>query len=212
MNNDTRQSNFELLRLLAQFFIVFYHILLTFVYPNTNLLFYKTLWLPLHVGVILFVLISGYFTIKPTTKGFIKLFAIFTIYSIPEIIYNIKNCQGVVLYELLYLSKTHFWFVKTYLFLYLLSPVINGYLKKANNHQLIYIIFALFFVSQYMAMTHGDNNMSDGKNVVNFMFIYSVGYFLKEKETKWKALPTYTILTIYFLLNILLVGTYVSSG
>ena len=204
-NKVTRQSNFELLRLLAQFFIVLYHILLFFVYPSTNLLIYKALYLPLHIGVILFVLISGYFTIKPTSKGFIKLIAIFTIYSLPEIYHNIKY-KGIV--ELFFVSKSHFWFVKTYIFLYILSPLVNFYLKQATTRQLIYIVLALFFVSQYMGMTKGDINMSDGKNVVNFIFIYSFGQILKQKEYQWKNLSIITILPIWLILNLLIISLY----
>lgn len=68
-----RESQFELLRLIAQFFIVTYHIFLFFIYPSTNAPFHKAIWLPLHIGVILFVLISGWFGIKPSIKSFVKL-------------------------------------------------------------------------------------------------------------------------------------------
>ena len=59
-----RDSSFELIRVIAQYFIVLYHILLVIVYKNTNIEFYHAIWLPLHIGVPLFVMISGYFRIK----------------------------------------------------------------------------------------------------------------------------------------------------
>ena len=54
-----RQSCFELLRLISMFFIILYHLLLWFVQDNPSHVVLKALWLPLHVGVICFVLISG---------------------------------------------------------------------------------------------------------------------------------------------------------
>lgn len=66
----TRESNFELLRLVAMFCIVFYHLLLHYVVPaqGDGSVFYA-LWLPLHIGVPLFVFISGYFGIRPSLAG-----------------------------------------------------------------------------------------------------------------------------------------------
>lgn len=78
-----RESQFELIRILAQFFIVLYHLFLFFVYPKTGNPFHKAIWLPLHIGVILFILISGYFGIKSSIKGFIKLVGMVLVLSIP---------------------------------------------------------------------------------------------------------------------------------
>ena len=127
-----RESNFELLRLLSQFFIVLYHIFLMFIYPQSGQELYKALQIPLHVGVVVFVLISGYFSIKATSKGFIKLIVFFFFYSLPEIIYNFVNAGDTLhsFKSLLFFSNSHFWFVKTYVYLYLISPMLNHYWKE----------------------------------------------------------------------------------
>lgn len=71
--NTYRQSNMELLRMVAILAIVFYHILL-FVHNNlSDAPIYQALFLPLHVGVLLFVMISGYFRIKFSIKKLIIL-------------------------------------------------------------------------------------------------------------------------------------------
>lgn len=208
--NLERVSNFELLRLISQFAIVLYHILMLFVYPTTTSIIYKALWLPLHVGVILFVLISGYFTIKPTSKGIVKLIGIFFVYSLPEVIWNVSHATGLrnELHSLLFLSNTHFWFIKTYLFLYLLSPIINKFLQEATERQLIYIVIVLVFICQYMATTGGDVNMADGKNVVNFILIYTVGFMLHRYQRQWQKMNYALIITTYILLNLILVIVY----
>ena len=130
-----RQSNFELLRLFSQYYIILYHICLYYVYPHNSMIIYKALQIPLHIGVVVFVLISGYFTIKPSSKGLLKFLAIFLVYSLPELFYNIVNSQSIktTLYSLLFISKTHFWFVKTYLYLYLISPILNLWIKKSTE-------------------------------------------------------------------------------
>jgi hypothetical protein len=61
-------------------------------------------------------------------------------------------------------------------------------------------------------MTGGDNNMADGKNVTNFIFIYSVGYLLNRFHHKWKNSGYTTYITVYILLNIILVITYTTNS
>jgi len=76
MNKDNlklRESNFELLRLIAMLFIVWYHLLCFFVVKIDDAPVYKAMYLPLHVAVICFVLISGYFRIRPSVRGIAKL-------------------------------------------------------------------------------------------------------------------------------------------
>ena len=73
---NTRNSSFELLRIVAMLFIVFYHLVTYYLYeiPNPEFAQFFTALLPtLHIGVILFMLISGYFGIKSTWKGLISL-------------------------------------------------------------------------------------------------------------------------------------------
>jgi surface polysaccharide O-acyltransferase-like enzyme len=67
----------ELLRIVAMFMILVYHTVyyVFYNYRGDSPVFASMMTL-LHIGVPLFVLISGYFGIKPTTKGFIKLYLI----------------------------------------------------------------------------------------------------------------------------------------
>ena len=81
----TRDSNIELLRLLSQWMIVLYHILAFLVFYRQKDVseIYRALWLPLHVGVPIFILISGYFRIKFKVKGIIRLLSVMFIYTVP---------------------------------------------------------------------------------------------------------------------------------
>ena len=68
-----RESNFELLRIIAMFAIIVSHLLLFFVCNKSEIVLYRALQLPLHIGVILFVLISGYYGIRTSLRGVCKL-------------------------------------------------------------------------------------------------------------------------------------------
>lgn len=73
---------------------------------------WKSIQMPLHIGVILFVLISGYFSIKASSKGVIKYLGMFFVLTIPETIYTVSHADSLInsIIPLFALSKTHFWF------------------------------------------------------------------------------------------------------
>lgn len=93
-SNLSRESSYELIRVLAQFFIVFYHIFLFFIYPATHSQLHKAIWLPLHIGVILFVLISGFFGIRVSVKGLVKLAGMMFVLYIPLSLVNLCEMGG----------------------------------------------------------------------------------------------------------------------
>ena len=74
-NKINRNSTFELLRLLAMFFIVVYHLVLHNFSenPECSSKMLTTCCMPMHIGVPLFVLISGFFTIHFSVRGFFRL-------------------------------------------------------------------------------------------------------------------------------------------
>lgn len=67
--SKTRNASFELLRIICMFMIVLYHLFIKLDYSavSTSAL-YSSLLFPLHVAVICFVLISGYFGIRLSFK------------------------------------------------------------------------------------------------------------------------------------------------
>ena len=182
-----RESSYELIRIIAQFFIVFYHIFSVYIYNITDQPLHRAIWLPLHIGVILFVLISGYFGIKSSVRGFVKLIGMMIVLYIPIDLINLLLTNGLqtwggkkhFLTYLFTVSASPFWFMRTYVFLYLLAPLINLYLSKANLARRIYIVCALGFISHWVGALGQDPSLYDGKNAVTFLFLYSLGDTLR---------------------------------
>ena len=205
-----RDSNMELLRLVAQFVIVLYHLFLIYVEPYSENTFYKAIQIPLHIGVILFVLISGYFGIRATSKGFLRLISMFTVFSIPEIVFSVQDAVNVkdIGKSLLFFSHTHFWFIRTYVFLYLMSPVINKFLVDISDRQRIYLLASLFFICIYVGTTKGDAALTNGKNVLNFIFLYVLGDTLRKKYCLFERFGKLLLFASFFLLNGMLVVSY----
>ena len=201
-----RESNFELLRLVSQFIIVYYHLFFLFIGKTYDDPIYQAIQLPLHIGVTVFVLLSGFFSIKASSKGLIKLLSMFFVLTLPETMYYMMNANSFR--HILFLSSSHFWFIKTYLFLFLASPMLNLYWKETTIRQKWYMTCVLGFVASYMAMTRGDSSMLTGKNLVNFAFLYYCGRMLSYYKDKWKEWRTGYILIAYISLNLVLVLGY----
>ena len=202
-----RESNFELLRIIAMFFIVLYHLLLFFVTEEDNNVLYRAAYLPLHVAVICFVLISGYFHITPSVKGIAKIILPLLIFYIPLTIYEwcSENYGGGR--NLLFISQSPYWFVRTYLYLYLVAPMLNAYLTSRNHRT--YMLLVLGGISVYMGMMH-DKSLEDGKNLTLFMFIYVIGDYIHNYIEKIKRFKTSYLAGLYILLNIVIIGIYIT--
>ena len=183
-----RQSEYELLRIVAQVMIVYYHIMLFVIYPLSDVALYKAIWLPLHTGVPLFIFISGYFGIKPSVKGFIKLIGVKTV------------AEG-----LFFISRSPFWFIRTYIYLYLLSPIINKFLLGISFQERLFLFVVLFFISDYIGTIGTDKSLSEGYNIITFFLFYTVGDSIREYKSKWSVISKRTWLLLFLIVNVSLI-------
>ena len=202
------------MRIIAQYMIVLYHILLFIVYTDTGSTIYKALWLPLHIGVPLFVIISGYFSIKADVKRLIKLLGLVFVFQVPYlVISNLIGGERLVgpdgggsLFDwiriVFFISGTPNWFMRTYLFLFLFSPVINSFLKDCSIKRRLFFILVLFFISHYVGTLGFDSSLADGKNLVTFIFFYVVGDTIRFYKDKWMNIPVKYLLITFCSYNI----------
>lgn len=184
VSQNIRQSNMELLRIMAMFMILVYHSVyyVFYNYRGDSPIFASLVTL-LHIGVPLFVLISGYFGIKPSIKGFLKLYFILLFYNL--VLYGLRLVYGDVSFSYREFAKLWFpfsigrrwWFFKVYLMLYLFSPILNFVRDKTGGGGGLLIISG--FVTFYWGWFAQHPSLNDGKNVVNFIFLYMLGYWLR---------------------------------
>ena len=185
LEQRVRQSNMELLRIVAMFMIVVYHAVVYAFYDyRAESPIFASLLTLLHIGVPLFVLISGYFGIKPTIKGVLQLYLILLFYNL--LIYGIRLVLGDVLFTYKEFLKLWFpfsigrrwWFFKVYMMLYLFTPVINFIRDKIGGGKMLIISG---FVTFYWGWFAQHPSLYDGKNVVNFIFLYMLGHQIRTK-------------------------------
>lgn len=215
MIKSERNSTFELLRICAMLMIVFYHVVSYYLYelPNpAHVTFYTALLPTLHIGVILFVLISGYFGIRSTWKGLATLLSVVIIYNLPIVIYSgIKH--GDWIDRMMFITNTPYWFVRTYLYLYLIAPLLNILKKNWTIQERIGGLIALGAINLYFGSTQGDFSLADGKNLVNFVFLYLLGDTLRCAQTKWDRISIVVLLGVWIIFNMAIFASlYWTSG
>lgn len=209
---SSRNSSLELVRLLAMFMIVFYHLILFFIEPIDPSPIFKAVQIPVHIGVILFVLISGYFGIKPTFRGFFKIMCVVAVYYLPLRLWyvNQMGMGGMAMLDSFHiLSKTPYWFVRTYLCLYLISPMLNKCLKEISYRERMYYIFAFAVIAVYLGMMQSDITLIDGKNLANFILIYIIGNTIRVEQNRIVGLSNWCFWGGFFILNVVLMFLYV---
>ena len=193
------------------FCIVWYHILAyyVYVYPHDilNDFIIEAAIPSLHIGVILFVLISGFYGIKPSLKGFAKLLTIIIVYFLPLqfvqlVIEGRLSHPRAIMNSLMFITNTPYWFIRTYIYLYLCSPFINAYINSSNKKQLNCLLIVLGIISVYFGTTKGDPSLGDGKNLVNFIFLYLLGHTLKLYLPQLLKIKKVYYLIVFLFINI----------
>ena len=191
MQKRARQTNIELLRVLAIFFIIFGHIKELFFEEiiasgiETQL---NRLSLIGVCAVNVFILITGYFLIERTDIKFTRFFKIlaetmFYSFAITLIFYVTGGCDiKDLLLSLDPLAPTKFsyWFVKCYLALVLLAPFISRLVLSLSKRQYKGLLLAMMLINcTFCPLFPFGNILSSGWSVWWFICVFLIGGYIK---------------------------------
>lgn len=213
-----RDSNIELLRIIATFFILIVHCNGWFLKEWGDIttwtaerdffvgLTRSTIQSITCIGVDLFILISGFYSIKPKLKSIVNLFTILVFfyvgtYILDVLIGNVSFTWNQLVTNVFAFSREN-WFIQCYLFLILLSPILNAFVEKCTKKSLlIYLtIFSLcaFYFGNFLNSTYFYFN--EGYSITTFMLIYLVGRYLRlygmsyfNKVSMYKSIMMYFV-------------------
>ena len=217
-----RNSSVELLRIIAMLFIVISHYsvhggidikALDFSF-NKILLQISTLG---NLGVIIFMMISGYFMCqnKFKFKKVIKLILQILFYSLG--IYIILNILGLIPFSISSLVKATFpvlfkeyWFATAYVVIFILSPFINKVINNITRRELLIFICTLLFIWSIIP-TFTTCDMY-GNVVCQFLLFYLLGAYIRKypdnilSKNKYKVAIISSVLLILSTLSLNLVA------
>ncbi len=183
----TRQSNMELLRILAMLMVVSLHastkgfgwIAVWKMHRDPEQWTFVALSTMLCIACVnVFVLITGWFGTHFKWKGVWKLVSQTVVVSL---------CMYAVVW-LLGAEMPHtfkegvevmwgYWFVRSYLLLYMLSPLLNSFVEHTNEKQLGG--FLLTYYAFFIPMSYIDDNIGIGYNTMSFIGLYLLARYLR---------------------------------
>lgn len=197
MEQMKRNSNFELLRLISMYMIVFIHanMYLPYFCEGKARFYFNGLVNGIsNIGVTCFILISGYFGLRFHMEKLLKMECMMISFSAIETIVLCvlmpQEMQGAALLE--QIIKTCFpiitrkyWFYSGYICLFCLSEYINRFvdsLSKKEFERLMIILLGLFSV--FPTIFYFEIIPDNGKGLVQMIIVYMLGRYLQKYGLK----------------------------
>lgn len=191
ITSGPRESNFELLRIFAMFLVLGVHADFfsngapsaeDFVNNPTNAWVRTFFQSATIVCVNVFVLISGWFGIKPKLKGLLNFFfqCIFFYLSIYifELIYRDIPFSIIDLRRCFFFAPDSGWFVVAYTGLYLLSPILNSFVKNNSKTTFRKVLIAFLLFQTYGWLGGGIGFLAGGYSTFSFIGLYLMARYL----------------------------------
>ncbi len=209
ITSGPRQSNFELLRLLLMLMVLCLHANfpdgIPDSYQNSHDIFCGAVESLCICAVNCFVMISGWFSIKATPKGFLKFIFQCLFFSSLCLIFQASFYGHFSLRQIptvIFIGRYH-WFVVTYMALYLFAPMLNLFVEKVNKAQFLTFLI-LFFSFQFLyGFFIKGSSSSGGYSAFSFFGLYLLARYLRIYHDTGKSLLK--PLSIYLLASL---GTF----
>lgn len=142
------------------------------------------------VAVNCFVMISGFFRIKRSLRGFLNLYLQLLFYSLIAFAVNViidtdfSKINGLkrIVFPL---TESGLWFIVPYLALFLLAPFLNTALDNMTRNERSISLFTLLFVDIYLGYMHQSEEITTGGyHLIHFIVLYCLGSWLNEHKDK----------------------------
>lgn len=214
-----RQSNIELLRLLSMFALLFLHFYTHSLLPSEVYASQTGFWknFPIVVSsltslqVNIFILISGWFGIRTTSKKIISFYLLCAFYGVLTYLLSLGIGNSFSITDLAvsfmpFSAMKGWWFVKAYLYLMLLAPLFNKAIDNMSKREFLYVLLALVLINSFFGFFFKQEINKDGGNFMQLMYVYFIGRYLaiylnveRQKLRKWTAIISICSVALYAL-------------
>lgn len=192
-----RNSNMELLRIVAMSMILVGHFFVHGFEHSLRLTDTYRALAPLHIcGVNLFFLIPGWFGIRFSLRSFVKLIGI-TFFFVALNIFILflcgKEIGGKLIIDLFIfpVSRGNYWFIMVYLALMIISPLLNAgmeYLDKRRFNSFM-VLLSLFML--YSCALGGNYVNVNGYTIMQGIWLYLVAAWLRRLGPLTDRIPVW---------------------
>lgn len=192
---EERDSGFELLRLLLMFLIVIHHAIVhglglrglasadateVAIRSGDMALFCLANGFCI-VAVNAFVLISGYFGIRPTKRKVLALLLAMLFYTLlfTTGYYLMRGDLKHAVSSLLLLSHGRYWFLTDYFFLLCFAAPLNLFFERCGRRETGLFVLSLLVISSYFGFVWGHAANTNGYTLLQFIMLYALGRYVR---------------------------------
>ena len=226
INNSSklvRDSNIELLRIVAMFLVLIDHSGYMSINPPTNEEVFSepVLSFARHCGqslssicVNVFVLISGWFGIKARISRIVEL--LFQCYFICFFIYFALLLLGMTTPMAInswinFILLGNLWFVMAFILLYLLAPMMNLFIESLSERQFLFFLMAFLTIQFLHGFVLQVEWFEKGMSPLTLMSLYLIGRYMRLFPNRYTTMNKWKDLLIYVIVSILgAVCTFIS--
>lgn len=184
-----RESNFELLRILCIIGILMMHTFSS-VYNTVsgfNLVYGTFINSICNTGVSIFILISGYFGIKPNIKKIVSIEMTTIFYAFLSLAVQYFVGQEISVKDVFYscfpVSSKMYWYITVYMLMMIFADYINMLSEKLDKKRFQRLILTMFMVFSILPSILQIHVMNDsGKGVLNMLLIYLIGRYIRKYD------------------------------
>ena len=215
-----RESNFELLRIVAMMMVLLVHcnyFSIGKVTPEDISAapldsFVKAFAEQLCIVCVnVFVLISGWFGIRPSLKGITSFLYQILFYHIliSCVLLTVDDAASPKLL-FSFIFQDSYWFIQAYLILYCLSPTLNPFIEKSPVRQYLMVLATFFLLEFAFGWASNANGASfrSGYSAVSFVGLYLLAGFLRRYKKWHRKLSASKSFLLYILFTIIPVSIY----
>ncbi len=130
-----------------------------------------------------FVMISGYFRIRQSWRGFFNLYTqcafwMLVLTSLSFFFFD-GTLKDILVKTVFSLTGSGYWFIVAYFALFLFAPLLNAAFENQSHRQRTLSLVALVLMDVYIGYAHQAYEVSiNGYNAIHFFVIYYIGMFL----------------------------------
>ena len=103
----------------------------------------------------------------------------------------------------------NYWFVKAYLILMLLAPIMNCFVQYSTKQNILFIIIALFVFQSVWGFMFNTDWYSGGSSPISFVFLYLLAQYFRKYHSS--SVKSRLCLTVYFCCSIALTLVIICS-
>lgn len=219
MNTNTfskktvRDSNIELLRIVAMFLVLINHSGYMSIDPPTNDEVFSDPMLTLvrygsqsfsQICVDVFVLISGWFGIKARFSRIIEF--LFQCYFICFVSYFVLLAVGLTTPMSIggwvsFLVLDDLWFVCAYLLLYLMAPMVNMFIESMTQRQFQYFLLTFLTIQFLHGFVIQVGWFDKGMSPLTLMSLYMIGRYMRLYPNRFTTMSRWIDVMIYLIVS-----------